>query len=142
MAAPGKDFYQVLGVAEKATPDDIKKAYRKLAKKHHPDANPNDASAAERFKEIGEAYSVLSDPDAFTSESLFDPVTRAPYEYRLLDPATGRYELCAVFQAADTTGGRGGRFIASEIWKHPAGRHCFTITVGQAWRGKPAPRRS
>jgi molecular chaperone DnaJ len=63
MAAPGKDFYQVLGVAEKASQDEIKKAYRKLAKKHHPDANPNDASAAERFKEIGEAYSVLSDPD-------------------------------------------------------------------------------
>lgn len=63
MAAPGKDFYQVLGVAEKATQDEIKKAYRKLAKKHHPDANPGDASAAERFKEIGEAYSVLSDPE-------------------------------------------------------------------------------
>jgi molecular chaperone DnaJ len=62
MTAPGKDFYQVLGVAEKASQDEIKKAYRKLAKKHHPDANPNDASAAERFKEIGEAYSVLSDP--------------------------------------------------------------------------------
>jgi molecular chaperone DnaJ len=62
VAAPGKDFYQVLGVPEKASQDEIKKAYRKLAKKHHPDANPGDASAAERFKEIGEAYSVLSDP--------------------------------------------------------------------------------
>jgi len=85
--------------------------------------------------------SVLSDPDAFTSESLFDPVTREPYEYRPLDPATGKYELCAAFQAADTTGGRGGRFIPSEIWKHAAGRHCFTITAGQAWPGKPAPAR-
>ena len=63
MAAPGKDFYQALGVPEKASQDEIKKAYRKLAKKHHPDANPGDASAAERFKEIGEAYSVLSDPE-------------------------------------------------------------------------------
>jgi molecular chaperone DnaJ len=62
MAAPGKDFYQILGVPEKASQDDIKKSYRKLAKKHHPDANPGDQSAAERFKEIGEAYSVLSDP--------------------------------------------------------------------------------
>jgi len=63
MAAPGKDFYHVLGVPEKASQDEIKKAYRKLAKQHHPDANPGDASAAERFKEIGEAYSVLSDSE-------------------------------------------------------------------------------
>ncbi|MCA9738720.1 MAG: molecular chaperone DnaJ [Gemmatimonadota bacterium] len=63
MAASTTDFYKVLGVAESATPDEIKKAYRKLAKQHHPDANPNDARAAERFKEIGEAYSVLSDAE-------------------------------------------------------------------------------
>src|SRR5688572_8693348 len=63
MAAGGKDFYQILGVPEKASPDDIKKAYRKLAKTHHPDANRGDAKATERFKEIGEAYSVLSDPE-------------------------------------------------------------------------------
>ena len=58
-----KDFYQVLGVPDSASQDEIKKAYRKLAKQYHPDANPNNASAAERFKEISEAHSVLSDPD-------------------------------------------------------------------------------
>jgi molecular chaperone DnaJ len=57
------DYYRVLGVDEKAGGEEIKKAYRRLAKKYHPDANPNDASAAERFKEISEAHSVLSDPD-------------------------------------------------------------------------------
>ncbi|HEX5724605.1 MAG TPA: molecular chaperone DnaJ [Longimicrobiaceae bacterium] len=56
-----KDLYRVLGVAENASVDEIKKAYRKLAKQHHPDANPNNPSAAERFKEVSEAYSVLSD---------------------------------------------------------------------------------
>jgi molecular chaperone DnaJ len=59
--ATTKDYYQILGIPEKATPDDVKKAYRKLAKQYHPDANRNDPNAAERFKEVGEAYSVLSD---------------------------------------------------------------------------------
>jgi molecular chaperone DnaJ len=61
--AAAKDYYQVLGVADKATAADIKKAYRRLAKQYHPDANPDDQQAAERFKEISEAYSVLSDDE-------------------------------------------------------------------------------
>ena len=56
-----KDFYAVLGVAKDADSAAIKKAYRTLAKKYHPDRNPDDAAAAEKFKEIGEAYAVLSD---------------------------------------------------------------------------------
>jgi len=63
MATPTKDFYRVLGVPENAKADEIKKAYRKLAKQYHPDANPDNAAAAEKFKEISEAYSVLSDDD-------------------------------------------------------------------------------
>lgn len=61
--AQTKDFYAVLGVPSTATKDEIKKAYRKLAKKYHPDANANDAKAADRFKEISEANNVLSDPE-------------------------------------------------------------------------------
>lgn len=59
--APTKDFYAVLGVPSTATQDEIKKAYRKLAKKFHPDANPSDAKAADKFKEISEANNVLGD---------------------------------------------------------------------------------
>ena len=61
--AQTKDFYAVLGVSSSASQDDIKKQYRRLAAKHHPDKNPNDAKSAERFKEISEAYTVLGDAE-------------------------------------------------------------------------------
>ena len=64
MATRTKDYYATLGVSDKASPDEIKKSYRKLAKQYHPDANPDDASAGEQFKEISEAYTVLSDSDS------------------------------------------------------------------------------
>lgn len=58
-----RDFYEVLGVSRSASADEIKKAYRKLAKQYHPDANPDDASAQKKFAEITEAYDVLSDDE-------------------------------------------------------------------------------
>ena len=73
MATATKDFYKILGVAENASADEIKKAYRKLAKQYHPDANPNDSSAAERFKEVSEAYSVLADE---TKRKQYDEMRR------------------------------------------------------------------
>ena len=59
-----RDYYEVLGVDRTADTEEIKKAYRKLALKFHPDRNPNDKAAEEKFKELGEAYEALSEPSS------------------------------------------------------------------------------
>src|SRR6195952_3500000 len=61
MATQNKDYYAALGIKKSATSDDIRKSFRKLARKYHPDGNPNDKKAEEKFKEISEANDVLSD---------------------------------------------------------------------------------
>ena len=76
--ADKRDYYEVLGLSKSASDDEIKKAYRKLAKKYHPDMNPGDKAAEESFKEVNEAYAVLSDPDKKSKydqfgHSAFDP---------------------------------------------------------------------
>ena len=63
MAVKFRDYYEILGVARTAKDDEIKKAYRKLARKYHPDLNPNNKQSEEKFKEIQEAYEVLSDTE-------------------------------------------------------------------------------
>jgi len=73
-----KDYYKTLGVDRKATLSDIKKAYRKLARKYHPDLNPGDKTAETKFKEIQEAYSVLSDPKKKGQYDQFGFVGDAP----------------------------------------------------------------
>ena len=72
-----RDYYDVLGVSKDATENDIKKAYRKLALKYHPDRNPDDPSAEEKFKELGEAYDVISDAD---KRAAYDRMGHAAFE--------------------------------------------------------------
>ena len=63
MAAEKRDYYEVLGVDKNASEDEIKRAYKKMARKYHPDLNPDNKEAEEKFKEVNEAYEVLSDSD-------------------------------------------------------------------------------
>lgn len=67
----GKDYYSILGIAKSSSPEEIKKAYRKLALKYHPDRNKDDKNAESKFKEISEAYAVLSDPDKRKQYDMF-----------------------------------------------------------------------
>lgn len=79
MAESKRDYYEVLGVPKDADDAALKKAYRVLAKKYHPDANPGDKEAEAKFKEASEAYSVLSDPErgASMTSSAMRPLTAA-----------------------------------------------------------------
>jgi molecular chaperone DnaJ len=79
--AEKRDYYEVLGVSKDSSADEIKKAYRKLAKKYHPDMNPGDAEAEQNFKEVNEAYDVLSDDD---KKAKYDA-----YGHAAFDPAAG-----------------------------------------------------
>ena len=76
MAGSGyKDYFQVLGVQRSDDTDTIKRAFRKLARQYHPDVNPGDRAAEAKFKEISEAYEVLSDPEKRRKYEQFGPVS-------------------------------------------------------------------
>src|SRR6267142_5801006 len=110
MATQTKDYYAALGVKKSATADDIRKAFRKLARKYHPDVNPGDKTAEEKFKTISEANEILSDPKTrkiydqlgFYSDNI-DPAAAEAYARGGGQPGTGG------FDGFPGGGGGGGR---------------------------------
>ena len=110
-----KDYYKALGVAKTAKPAEIKAAYRKLARKYHPDANKGDTSAEERFKEISEAYSVLSDEkrrkEYDEARSLFGGGFRVPPAPARASGGFGGFDLGDIFSGAGDAGGRLGDLL-------------------------------
>lgn len=101
-----RDYYEVLGLAREAGDEDIKRAYRKLAIKYHPDKNPGDKTAEEKFKEVGEAYEALSDPQ---KRAAYDQYGHAAFDPRMrAGRAGGFHDPFEIFREA--FGGTGGIF--------------------------------
>jgi molecular chaperone DnaJ len=123
MATRTKDYYKILDVAENATADEIKKAYRKLAKQYHPDANPGNPAAAEKFKEVSEAHRVLSDPDKRTK---YDQLRKygglGAFTSRTARPGTGEGKGFR-FEDLSDLGGLGDIFSSIfDFGKRPSAR--------------------
>lgn len=115
-----KDYYSVLGVSRDASQDDIRRAFRKLAAKHHPDRNPDDPGAEERFKELNEAYTVLSDP-----------------EKRKLYDTYGRTGSIPDFARGAPFGGQGGTFYSNVSPEEFAGFSDFFQSLFGSFMGGP-----
>lgn len=118
-----KDFYKTLGVGRKASAPEIKKAYRKLARKYHPDLNPGDKNAENQFKEIQEAYAVLSDPKKKTQYDQFGTVGDMPG-----GGASQQGYSTGGFEGFDFSGRGGGSF-------HDFFENMFGASAQQAHRG-------
>jgi curved DNA-binding protein len=137
-----KDYYQTLGVSRNANADEIRKAYRKLAMKYHPDRNPDDKQAEERFKEINEAYQVLNDPQ---KRAHYDRVGSAYSNWQQRGAPSGGFDWSQFARSAqggtrvnvEDFGGSFGDDLFSDFFRSIFGG---MRGVGSATRGNPAAR--
>src|SRR5512137_1438670 len=102
-----RDYYEILGVEKSASAEEVKKAYRKLAVKYHPDKNPGDKAAEERFKELGEAYEALSDPQR---RAAYDQYGHAAFDPRMRTGG-GFHDPFDIFREVFGAGGLGGSIL-------------------------------
>ncbi len=127
-----KDYYKTLGVTKGASADEIKKSYRKLARKYHPDANEGDAKSEARFKEISEAYTVLSDDkrrkEYDEARSLFGGGAFGCQDPGPPAVTTGGFDFGDIFSNAGSAGGRLGDLLGGVFGNRPGG----TTTTQQA----------
>ena len=119
MAVKFRDYYEVLGVGKTATEDEIRKAYRALARRHHPDVNPGDKSADEKFKEINEAYEVLSDSDKRKRYDQLGSNWKAGSDFT---PPPGWESRGAGFGGFSAAGGQGSASAFSDFFESLFGR--------------------
>ena len=118
MATKKRDYYEVLGVGQNASEEEVKRAYRKLAVKFHPDKNPDDPHAEERFKELGEAYDVLMDPD---KRAAYDRFGHAAFTQGGAGFGGGFHDPFDIFREVFGGGGIGGG-IFETFFGGPGGR--------------------
>jgi curved DNA-binding protein len=139
-----RDYYDVLGVARDATPEAIKKAYRALARKHHPDVNPGDKAAEKQFKEVQQAYDILSDQE---KRALYDRHGRAAFEGMAASgPRANATEWASRFgepgfeniDLSDLIGSFGGAGRAEDV----GGPSIFEDLMGRVRGSRPGRQRS
>ncbi|MBE0586750.1 MAG: DnaJ domain-containing protein, partial [Hydrogenophaga sp.] len=134
-----RDFYEVLGVPKNASDDEIKKAYRKLAMKHHPDRNQGDAAKAaeERFKEAKEAYEMLSDPQ---KKAAYDQHGHAGVDPNMRGGAEGFNGFGDAFGDifGDIFGGARGQRNGRQVYRGADLSYAMEISLEEAATGKDA----